>query len=225
MSTPVYIRGIGERSTGQSIGLYVDNMPYLDKSVFNFEFMDVQRIELLRGPQGTLYGRNAMSGIVNVFTYSPLDYERTKITLTAGNYGLLRGNASFSKKIGNKAGISLRGYYDENDGFFKNQHDGKRADQLRSAGGRFRFDWRPAQNWTMQLVANYDHSDQGAFPYGVYTDDKIAAPNYDHPGQYTRQIAGSNINLEYKNDKIIFTSSTGFQYFDDDLHMDLDYTP
>jgi outer membrane receptor protein involved in Fe transport len=74
MSTPVYIRGIGERSTGQAVGVYVNNMPYLDKSVFNFEFMDVQRIEVLRGPQGTLYGRNAMGGIVNVFTHSPMDY-------------------------------------------------------------------------------------------------------------------------------------------------------
>ena len=224
-SPPVYIRGIGERSTGQAIGLYVDNMPYLSKSVFNFEFMDVQRIEVLRGPQGTLYGRNAMGGIVNVYTYSPLDYERTKITLTTGNYGLFRANTSVSKKLGNKTGISLSGYYSESDGFFKNQHDGKHADNLRSAGGRFRFDYRPAERWTVQLMANYDHSDQGAFPYGVYTAGNIAAPNYDYPGKYIRQVAGSNVNLEFKNDKMLFTSSTGFQYFDDDLHMDLDYSP
>ena len=225
MSTPVYIRGIGERSTGQSIGLYVDNMPYLDKSVFNFDFLDVQRIELLRGPQGTLYGRNAMSGIVNIFTWSPLEYERTKATLTAGNYGLFRFNASVSRKIGKKAGISLSGYYDRNNGFFENQFDGKRADRLRSAGGRFRLDWQLAKNWTLQLMTNYDDSEQGAFPYGTYTDGKIAAPDYDHAGRYTRKLAGSNINLEYKNDRIIFSSSTGFQYFDDEMRMDLDYTP
>jgi len=225
MSTPVYIRGIGERSTGQAIGLYVDNMPYLDKSVFNFEFMDVQRIEVLRGPQGTLYGRNAMGGIVNVYTHSPLNYERTKITLTAGNYGLLRGSASVSKKIGKSAGISLSGYYNENNGFFENRYDGKAADRQSSAGGRLRVDLKPAQNWTVQLMANYDYSDQGAFPYGLITNDKIAEPNYDHPGKYIRKVAGGNINLEYKNDKVIFTSSTGFQYFDDDMRMDLDYSP
>jgi outer membrane receptor protein involved in Fe transport len=225
MSTPVYIRGIGERSTGQSIGMYVDNMPYLDKSVFNFEFMDVQRIELLRGPQGTLYGRNAMCGIVNVFTWSPLDYEKTKITLTTGNYGLFRANTSVSKKIGKKAGISLSGYYDGNNGFFENQYDGTRADRLRSAGGRLRLDVRLAEKWTVQLMTNYDYSEQGAFPYGVYTDGKIAAPDYDHAGKYIRKVAGSNVNMEYRNEKIIFSSSTGFQYFEDDMHMDLDYTP
>ena len=165
MSTPVYIRGIGERSTGQALGLYVDNMPYLDKSVFNFEFMDVQRIELLRGPQGTLYGRNAMNGIVNIFTYSPLDYERTKLALSAGNYGLFRANTSIARKIGKKTGVSLSGYYDGNQGYFENQFDKKRADRLQSAGGRFRFDWRPIENWTIQLNANYDYSEQGAFPY------------------------------------------------------------
>ena len=224
MSTPVYIRGIGERSTGQSIGLYVDNMPYLAKSVFNFEFLDVQHIELLRGPQGTLYGRNAMSGIINVFTYSPLDYERTKATLTTGNYGLFRGNASISKKISKNTAIAISGYFDENDGFFENQYDENSADHLRSYGGRFRLDVQPARNWTIKLMANYDQSDQGAFPYGKYIDGKIATPDYDYPGRYTRKIAGSNVNIQLKNDKIVFNSSTGFQYFDDDLHMDLDYT-
>ena len=225
MSTPVYIRGIGERSTGQSVGMYVDNMPYLDKSVFNFEFMDVQRIELLRGPQGTLYGRNAMSGIINIYTWSPLDYEKTRMTLTAGSYGLFRANAAVSRKIGNKAGVSLNGYYDGNNGFFTNQYDGTRADRLKSGGGRLRLDVCPAEKWTIQLMSNYDHSEQGAFPYGLYTNGKIAEPDYDNKGKYIRKVVGSNVNLEYRNEKIIFSSSTGFQYFDDDMYMDLDYTP
>ncbi|MDR1120766.1 MAG: TonB-dependent receptor [Dysgonamonadaceae bacterium] len=225
MSTPVYIRGIGERSTGQAVGLYVDHMPYLDKSVFNFDFLDVQRIEVLRGPQGTLYGRNAMGGIINIFTHSPLNNERTRVTLTAGNYGLWRANASISKRIGKIAGISLSGYYDGNNGFFENQHDGKSADQLRSAGGRFRLDLKPAEKWNIQLMANYDYSDQGAFPYGKYIDGDIAEPDYDTPGKYTREVTGGNAHLEYKNDRIIFSSSTGFQYFDDDMRMDLDYSP
>jgi outer membrane receptor protein involved in Fe transport len=225
MSTPVYIRGIGERSTGQAVGLYVDNMPYLDKSVFNFDFLDVQRIEVLRGPQGTLYGRNAMGGIVNIFTHSPLDYERTRLTLTAGNYGLFRANASVSKKIGKIAGISLSGYYDGNNGFFVNQYDGKRADRLRSGGGRFCLDVKPAEKWTVQLMTNYDYSDQEAFPYGIHADGDIAEPDYNSPGKYTRRVTGSNINMEYKNDRITFTSSTAFQHFADDMDMDVDYRP
>ena len=66
LTSAIYIRGIGARSSGQSIGLYVDNIPYLDKSAFDFEFNDIQRIEGFRGPHGTLYGRNAVGGIIHV---------------------------------------------------------------------------------------------------------------------------------------------------------------
>ena len=225
LSAPVYIRGIGERSTGQSIGMYVDNMPYLDKSVFDFEFMDVQRIEVLRGPQGTLYGRNAMSGIINIFTHSPLDYNRTKLSLSAGNHGLFRAKASVSKPLTEKAGIAASAYYDRNDGFFTNDFNGEKVDHLNSAGARLRFDWQISPNWTAQWIANYDHNDQGAFPYGAFENKKSHRPNHNFPGTYTREIAGTNLNLQYKNDKILFNSSTGFLYFDDDMKMDIDYSP
>jgi outer membrane receptor protein involved in Fe transport len=229
MSTPVYIRGIGERSTGQAIGLYVDNMPYLDKSVFNFEFLDVQQIEVLRGPQGTLYGRNAMSGIINIFTPSPLEENRTRISLTGGNYGLFRMNATVSRKIPKKiapdAGISLSTYFDNNNGFFENQFDGKRADNMRSGGGRLRLDLKPSENFTMQWITNYDYSNQGAFPYGIYKNGEISQPNYDHSGKYNREFFSSHVNLQYQNDKIIFTSTGGLQHFNDDMDMDLDYSP
>ncbi|MDR0436717.1 MAG: TonB-dependent receptor [Bacteroidales bacterium] len=228
MSTPVYIRGIGERSTGQSIGLYVDNMPYLDKSVFNFEFLDVKQIEVLRGPQGTLYGRNAMSGVINIHTHSPLDEDRTRLTLSAGNYGLFRANTSISKKLFDEhAGISLSGYFDGNNGFFENQYDGKSADRLRSGGGRLRFDWQPADydDFTIQWITNYDYSNQGAFPYGIYTKGDIELPNYDYTGKYIREIFSTNINMQAKTDRFIMTMTIGLQHFNDNMNMDLDYTP
>ncbi|HJA87177.1 MAG TPA: Plug domain-containing protein, partial [Candidatus Parabacteroides intestinavium] len=94
LTSAVYIRGIGARSSGQSIGMYVDNVPYLDKSTFDFELTDIQRIEVLRGPQGTLYGRNAMGGIVNVYTLSPFDFQGKRVSVLAGNYGQVKLKAS-----------------------------------------------------------------------------------------------------------------------------------
>jgi outer membrane receptor protein involved in Fe transport len=225
MSPPVYIRGIGERSTGQAVGLYVDNMPYLDKSVFNFEFLDVQRIEVLRGPQGTLYGRNAMGGIINIYTKSPLDEEPLKASISAGNYGYMRGNLSAGLKLGKRAGVIASVYGNKNNGFFENQYDGKQADKQQSLGTRLRLDIKPSENWLVQWMANTDYAKQGAFPYGLVTNDGIEQPNYDTPGTYLRNVLGTNLNVTYKNDKIIASSSTGLQYFDDDMNMDLDYTP
>lgn len=225
LSTPVYIRGIGERATGQSVGLYVDNMPYLDKTTFDFDFTDIQRIEVLRGPQGTLYGRNAMGGIVNIYTHSPLEYNRTKVLLTAGNYGLMQAKATISHRIDEKTGLSVSGYYDSNDGYFTNQYTGKKADGLDAAGGRFRLDWEASKHLKFQYIFNYDYSDQGAFPYGEYTDGTVTDPNYDYPGNYRREVVGSGLNIEFKNDHIILTSSTGYQCFDDNMKMDTDYSP
>jgi outer membrane receptor protein involved in Fe transport len=225
LSVPVYIRGIGERSTGQSIGMYIDNMPYLDKSIFDFEFMDISRIEILRGPQGTLYGRNAMSGIVNITTHSPLYSQYGKVSLIAGNYGLLRAKTSISHKFSPNTGLSISGYYNKNKGYFTNQSNGEKADKLWSVGGRIRFDWKINPRWTAHLVTVYDNTQQGAFPYGLYTDGTVLLPDYNYPGSYERKMLGSSLNLNYKNESIIFNSNTGYQYFDDNMKMDIDNSP
>lgn len=224
LSTPVYIRGIGERSTGQSIGMYVDNMPYLDKSLFDFDLLDIQRIEVLRGPQGTLYGRNAMSGIINIFTNSSFN-EQTKVSLTGGNHGLFRAKGVIARPVSENVALSLSGYYDGNNGYFNNDFNDKKADKLSSAGGRVRLDWKINSQWNVQWMANYDYSDQGAFPYGEYNDGKIANPNHNYIGSYDRESVGSNLNIQYANEQFILNSTTGFIYFDDDMKMDIDYSP
>ena len=95
MSNAVYIRGIGSRSSGQTVGIYVDNVPLLDRANFNFDFFDIQQIEVLRGTQATLYGRNAMSGIINVYTLSPFIFQGTKLEIGGGNYGYKNFKASY----------------------------------------------------------------------------------------------------------------------------------
>ncbi len=226
LSTPVYIRGIGERATGQTIGLYVDDMPYMDKTTFDFNFTDIQRIEVLRGPQGTLYGRNAMGGIVNIYTHSPLDYaHRTKVMLSGGNYGLKQAKLTESYRVNEKVGMSVSGYYDENDGFFTNKYTGKKADESKAAGGRFRLDWKASNKLKFQWVANYDYSDQGAFPYGEYEKGNIADPNYNYEGRYRREVVGTGLNVSYETEHFLLTSSTGYQHFNDNMKMDTDYSP
>lgn len=85
LTSPVYIRGIGSKINSPSVGLYVDGIPYFEKSAFDFDFTEIDRIEVLRGPQGTLYGRNTMGGIINVYTKSPLKYQGTNAFISNGN--------------------------------------------------------------------------------------------------------------------------------------------
>ena len=76
-NTPIYIRGIGSKTNAPSVGLYVDGMPYFERSVVDLDIAGINGIEILRGPQGTLYGRNSTGGLINIYTYSPLEYQNT----------------------------------------------------------------------------------------------------------------------------------------------------
>jgi outer membrane receptor protein involved in Fe transport len=64
LTSAIYIRGIGSRINTPAVGLYVDDVACADKSAFDFDFLGAERIEVLRGPQSTLYGRNAMGGLI-----------------------------------------------------------------------------------------------------------------------------------------------------------------
>ncbi|MDR1879753.1 MAG: TonB-dependent receptor plug domain-containing protein, partial [Tannerellaceae bacterium] len=227
LTSAIYLRGIGARSSGQSIGLYVDNAPYPDKSTFDFELTDIQRIEVLRGPQGTLYGRNAMGGIVNIYTFSPLDYQGTKLLLSAGNYGQFKAKASHYTKLGETLGLSLSGYYDRNDGYFTNIHTGKKADGEESAGGRFKLDWRITPQLLASYALSYDYTGQGAFPYGLYDREtgRTAPVNIGDSSRYTRNVLSNHLLLEYKTAQFVLTSTTGYQTFNDDMLMDQDFSP
>ncbi|WP_102408046.1 TonB-dependent receptor [Parabacteroides bouchesdurhonensis] len=226
MTSAIYIRGIGARSSGQSIGLYVDNVPYLDKSAFDFELNDIQRIEVLRGPQGTLYGRNAMGGIVNIYTLSPFDHKGTKLLVSGGNHGAFKAKASHYTNIGNRIGISIGGYYDRNNGFFMNEYNHTKADKEESAGGRFKLDWRITDQLTAQYTFNYDYVNQGAFPYGQYDKETGAVQpiRINDPSSYWRRTLNNSLYLQWKTERFILSSTTAYQYLKDDMKMDQDYT-
>lgn len=227
LTSAVYIRGVGARSSGQSIGMYVDNMPYLDKSTFDFELMDIQRIEVLRGPQGTLYGRNAMGGIVNVYTLSPFDYQGKRVSISAGNYGEVKVKASHYGVVSDKFGFTAAVYYDRNGGFFENEYTGKKIDKEQSVGGRLKLEGRFNPNFRMVYTFSGDYADQGAYPYGLYDAEEgtVAPVNINDPSSYKRTMLASSLLLEYKTDKFLLSSTTGYQYLNDDMKMDQDFSP
>ena len=226
LTSAVYIRGIGARSSGQSIGLYVDNVPYMDKSSFDFELTDIQRIEVLRGPQGTLYGRNSMGGIINVHTLSPLHYQGVKASLAFGNYGQLNAKASAYTKLHDQVGLSVGVYYDRHDGFFTNVYNGKKIDNEASIGGNLKIHWKVSSKLTASYTASYEYTDQGGFPYGRYdeTTKKIAPVNINDESTYNRSLLTNNLSFVYKNEKITLSSVTGYQGMDDDMKMDQDFS-
>lgn len=222
MTAPLYIRGIGARSGDQTVSMYIDNIPYFNTTSFDTELFDIQRIEVLRGTQATLYGRNAMGGIMNIYTYSPLTYEGTSFKVGGGNYGLFNANASHYQRLNEKMGFSIGAYYRQDDGYFTNLHTGNKADDLKNAGGRAKFVWDINSRLSATYSLSFDYVDQGAFPYANVATGNI---DYDSEGYYKRRLFTNGLALRYTGNGYEINSTTGYQYLNDEMNMDQDYTP
>ena len=94
MTSTVYVRGIGTRIDQPAVGLSIDNVPVMTKENYDFDLMDIARFEMLRGPQNTLYGRNTLGGVMNIYTLSPLNYQGTRALVEGASHGTWRAGAS-----------------------------------------------------------------------------------------------------------------------------------
>lgn len=227
LSTPVYIRGIGTRGSGQSVGIYVDDVPTLDKSAFDIPMYEIERIEVLRGPQGTLYGRNAMGGVINIYTPSPLDYQGTKLNIGVQSYDNYEVSGSHYMKVGQNFGIALAGYYNSSGGYFRNKYNGQLVDKRQDAGGKIKLEWAFAPQWRAMLTSAYDWTNGGGFAYGSYDNATkvVSQVDFNDPASYFRETSNNALKFEHKGDKVLFTSNTSYQYLRDNMYMDQDFTP
>ncbi|MDR0873659.1 MAG: TonB-dependent receptor [Prevotellaceae bacterium] len=230
ITSSIYVRGIGSRMNEPSVGLYVDGIPYLDKSAFDFDFYDIQRIDLLRGPQGVLYGRNSIGGLINIQTLSVLDvgvypYAKTNISASLGNANYQNYKVSHYRKITEKLGISLSGYYNADDGFFVNQFNGK-SNRSQSFGGRGKLEWKLPQGWKTELTLLGDKTNQIAYPYAAYDTitKKTGEINYNEENSYQRDMWSAGLTLKKNVRNFHFSSATGFQYLNDQMKFDNDCT-
>lgn len=221
VSTPIYIRGIGARLGSQTVSMYVDNVPSFNPSAFDFEFQDIQRIEVLRGAQGTLYGRNAIGGIVNLYTLSPLSYQGTRFKLSGGNYGQLSVMGSNYSKLTDNFGVSAAAYYKRDDGFFMNSYTNEKVDDSENAGARVKFEWQASPSFKALLFSNYDYVSGGAFPY-MHIDS--TASSFNEPSSYDRHLVTNGLSLDWQREGFSIHSTTGYQFLKDDMKMDQDYT-
>ncbi len=226
MTSPAYIRGIGSRINAPSVGLYVDGVPYFDRSTFDFDMTDVERIEVLRGPQGTIYGRNTMGGIINVYTKSPYQYKETNLRAGIASYDNYILSGSHYGNVSDALGYSLSGSVLHKGGYFTNQYTGKKSDPMDAATGRMKLSWKIAPQLYMHLTSAYEYSDQGGYPYGIYNadDNTVKDVNYNEPSSYRRNMSTNGLNFEYTTDKFKLGSMSSFQFYDGKQLIDQDFT-
>ena len=222
------IRGIQVFSENPAVSTYIDDVNNIDILANGFAFTDIERIEVLRGPQGTLYGRNAMGGVVNIITKKPTNKTSGFAEVNFGNLSLQRYSAGFKTPIiKDKLFFGLNGLYQSQDGFMKNDITGTTATDVSLNGktvggeknlyGNMYLKWLPTNrlNFTLNLKGQQDKSDNSGFMVSQFSDasafanpDKI---NLARITQHERNILNTSLVAKYFADKVTLTSISALQ--------------
>ena len=233
MTSSIYVRGLGTRIDQPVVGMTVDNVPIADKNLYDTTLPDIERIEVLRGAQSTLYGRNTMCGVVNIYTLSPLRYQGVKVRAEYGSRNALRAGASAYFKPKTGLGASLSAQFSHNDGYFRNSYDNSLLDNQSSGDIRTKFQWR--RNFlsidnTLALSVLRQQGYPYAYAGAIDTNNEqhkelIGTICYNDPSSYNRIGITEGVTARHDWEKITLTSITSYQYLDDCMVMDQDFLP
>ena len=161
-SSSFTIRGIGDLCVGTSCdsatAIHVNGTPLLATRLFETEYFDLERVEVLRGPQGTLFGRNATSGVVNFLTAKP-DLTGFKAAGEAeyGNFNAYKFKGMVNAAVGDTLGVRVAGFYEKRDGYTANVFNNTQVDDRDLYAVRGSLRWQPTDTTTVDLMAYYFH--------------------------------------------------------------------
>ncbi len=156
------IRGIGDLCVGvacdSATAIHMNDAPLFGTRLFEGEFYDLAQIEVLRGPQGTLFGRNATSGVINFRTARPdLSGMAANFEGEYGNFNGMKFKGMVNVPVGDTVGVRLAGYYLNREGYTKNLFDNSRIDDRDMWGARASLRFEPNSGTTIDLMAQYFH--------------------------------------------------------------------
>ena len=189
------IRGIATTSYDPAVLTVIDGVSQFNLDTYIPQLLDVDKIEILRGPQGTLYGRNAMGGVIRVTTRRPGAGDRTRWEVSAGNFGqqrLMAGTRSTLNKDKLYLGVALMN--ERRKGYFQNEATGTDYDGQRRFTGNYHLRFLPNSTW--EWAFNLKHSfarNNGAFPLASSTDAAFKAP-YELSQNATGQMQDRTLN-------------------------------
>ncbi len=162
-NTEFNIRGIsgGSRNPGMSTaeGIYIDGVIMGDPNFIVADVIEMERVEFLRGPQGTLFGRNTVSGAINLITVKPTPINRASIFIETGQMGYQKLKGSANYKISDKIYSRVSGYSFNYDGYLKNAFNNKTEKYKNNLGGRVAIRALPTPKLTIDLSMDFFNED------------------------------------------------------------------
>ena len=225
LTSSMYVRGIGSRINNPAVGVYYDNIPLMSKAAFNNHFYMIDRVDVMRGPQGTLYGQNTEGGLVRIYSKNPMNYQGTDIRLGIGNGFWRNAEVAHHHRPSEKLAFTVAGFYSGLKGFIDNQNFSEKNDKTNEAGGKVRLIFQPDASLSFDWTADYQWVNQNGFGYGEYDiiNNSVANPSSTIMNGYKRNMLNTGLNIGYKTERLLFTSTTSYQYLKDEMLMDQDY--
>ncbi|SMC97322.1 iron complex outermembrane recepter protein [Desulfocicer vacuolatum DSM 3385] len=209
-------------SFSSALGMFVDGIPVLGTSGFDVTLMDIERIEVLKGPQGTLYGKGTEAGVINVITKKPGNKAEGKAVVEFGSdhkreYGVdIRGPV-----IKNKLYAGISGKHYEKDGFLKNFNLGGFSDDREHNFGKIYLRYTPTDAFDISLISSAVKHDDGGLTWGFKDAPRT---NWNNDEFIKTETWLNALKIEYKKDSYTFQSITTQKRVTDTAYLDYDYT-
>ena len=221
------IRGISTGVGDPSVTTYIDGVPQLKISSTNITLLDIERLEFLRGPQGTLYGRNSIGGLIKMETRRPSNTPELRFGSTHGNYDLQEYQLAYTGPLApDELFISLSGLYSERDGYTKNDFTGNRVDERRSTFGRGSILFTPDDRNDFRYTIYAERSRDGGFVLsdlaGLKSDPHHI--NQDFEGKADRDIVSNSFTWEHSGESVDITSISSYVDWDISEESDFDFS-
>ncbi len=222
ITSSIYVRGLGARMDHPAVGLNVDNVPYLNKNAYDFDLADIESVEMLRGPQSALYGRNTMGGLINIRTLSPMRWQGWRFMAEGGRGNDYKFSAGWYHKFSDDFGSSLTGNFSYLGGFFRNLYTGRKLDKEISGALRWKANWRISEELYIHNVLAASMLRQGGYPYEYINTGEI---NYNDTCFYRRFTVNDGLSVSYRGDGWELVSITTLQHINDNMTLDQDFLP
>lgn len=224
----VRMRGIGASPANPGVTTYMDGVPQFNSNSTNLMLLDVDQIDLVRGPMGALYGRNTAGGLVNITSRKPTmrGWEGEAQTMI-GNYNLQDYRARVSGAlIEDVLGFSFMGGYNQRDGYTKNTVNGQPIDNRGSWFGKTQFLWTPDKRMEVRLIIAAESDRDGDYALNdigqLRTNPRQSARDF---GGFTkRDVIMPTLQVTWHGDNFDLTSTTGLVWWKTEDTTDLDYS-
>ncbi len=210
------IRGITTTSYDPAVATYIDGVNQFSLDTYIPQLNDIERIEILRGPQGTLYGRNSMGGVINIITKQPTNNASGFAEINIGNYNQQRYSAGIRTPIiKNKLFFGASGLFNSRDGFYTNEFNNSSFDKQQGITGNYYLKYTPNSSWAITLnVKHQNNKNNGAFGLVNGVEEAFQNPFKLNQNAISKMIDNTmNISLSLRHDgtDVDITSQTAFQ--------------